>query len=263
MRNSMTFEHILLEPEQEQLLVTVVEASRNVSRDQRQKFFVFEGIRDNSISHPGLPGGEIPAYSGDVEILGSKGLVNLSYGTQGSPLFDVTPEGFAYYEYFKRKSGEPVQQIAAEVRSYLDSQSFGLSHPNSFQKWLEAEQLLWGSDSQRQLTTIGHLCREAAQEFATELVDSWTPSDVDSDVKHVVARVRAVLDQHREKLTTTEKPFLDALIAYWGALSDLIQRQEHGAQKEGDVLVWEDARRIVFQTAVAMFEIDRSLAAKS
>ena len=48
-------------------------------------------------------------------------------------------------------------------------------------------------------------------------------------------------------------------MTYWGTVSDLVQRQEHGAQREGKQLVWEDARRVVFQTANVMFEIDRSL----
>jgi hypothetical protein len=56
-----------------------------------------------------------------------------------------------------------------------------------------------------------------------------------------------------------EKPFLEALIAYWGTVSDLIQRQEHGSQKEGKELVWEDGRRVVFQTAMVMLEFDKSL----
>jgi hypothetical protein len=46
---------------------------------------------------------------------------------------------------------------------------------------------------------------------------------------------------------------------YWGTVNDLIQRQEHGAQREGGALAWEDGRRVVFQTAIVMFEIDRSL----
>ena len=42
-------------------------------------------------------------------------------------------------------------------------------------------------------------------------------------------------------------------------MSDLAQKQEHGGQKEGEPLVWEDTRRIVFQTILVMFEIDKSL----
>lgn len=46
---------------------------------------------------------------------------------------------------------------------------------------------------------------------------------------------------------------------YWGAVADLTQRQEHGVQKEGEQLVWEDARRVVFQTLLVMFEVDKAL----
>lgn len=52
---------------------------------------------------------------------------------------------------------------------------------------------------------------------------------------------------------------LDALLVYWGAVNDLIQRQEHGATKEGEALRWEDGRQVVFQTAVVMFEIARAI----
>ena len=47
-----------------------------------------------------------------------------------------------------------------------------------------------------------------------------------------------------------DRAFLDALLTYWGTVSDLVQRQEHGAKKEGEPLMWEDARRVVFQTAI-------------
>jgi hypothetical protein len=110
------------------------------------------------------------------------------------------------------------------------------------------------------MTTIGHLCREAIQEFATTLINQYQPPDVDIDKAHTVARIKAVLNSCANKLGSSEKPFLDALIVYWGTVSDLIQRQEHGGQKEGNPLAWDDARRIVFQTYVVMFEIDRSLA---
>lgn len=32
------------------------------------------------------------------------------------------------------------------------------------------------------------------------------------------------------------------------------------AQREGEPLVWEDARRVVFQTLVVMYELDRAVA---
>jgi hypothetical protein len=52
---------------------------------------------------------------------------------------------------------------------------------------------------------------------------------------------------------------LDALVTYWGTVSDLVQRQEHGAAKEGEPIGREDARVTVFQTAMVMFECSRAL----
>jgi hypothetical protein len=52
---------------------------------------------------------------------------------------------------------------------------------------------------------------------------------------------------------------LAGLTDYWEALVDLVERQVHGAQKEGQALTWEDARRIVFQTMAVMYEVDRAL----
>jgi hypothetical protein len=63
----------------------------------------------------------------------------------------------------------------------------------------------------------------------------------------------------RQQLGSTEWRFLDALLAYWGALTDLMQRQAHGALKKGEMLGWEDARRVVFHTAIVMFEIDKAI----
>jgi len=249
------FEHILLDPEQEELLAALVEAARNVPRNQRQKFEFFRA----SVLHPGLAGGALEAYAGNLEILAHNGLLALSYGSRGSPLYDVTPEGFEYYRQMKEQSGQPLKRVENTVRDYLTVEHFQRSHAEAYQKWSQAESMLWASDSERQLTTIGHLCREVLQAFATTLVNRHQPPDVDQDVAHIVSRIRAVLELRTNQIGSTEKPFLDALLAYWGTVSDLVQRQEHGAQKEGGSLVWEDGRRIVFQTAIVMFEIDRSL----
>ena len=55
------------------------------------------------------------------------------------------------------------------------------------------------------------------------------------------------------------RPALDALLAFWGTVSDLVQRQEHGALREGEQLVWHDGRRVVFLTMTVMHEIDSAL----
>ena len=42
-------------------------------------------------------------------------------------------------------------------------------------------------------------------------------------------------------------------------ISSFPSEHQHGGQKEGCPLVWEDGRRIVFQTVIVMFEIERAL----
>jgi hypothetical protein len=251
---------VLLEGEQEDLLKALVEATRNTPRDQRQKFLYLKTTGPDFIRHPGLPGQNLPVYEGDLDVLEQEGLLNVTYsGRLNARSFDVSPLGFRVYEEIQRRSGAPAQQVEEELMRYLDADAFQGAHPVAHRKWTEAAERLSASDSQQQLTTIGHLCREAMQAFATGLVDHHQPPDVDTDKAHDVARIRSVLQQHTAKLGTTAAAFLGALLAYWGTVSDLVQRQEHGAQKEGRPLVWEDGRRVVFQTAVVMFEVDRAL----
>ncbi len=250
---------VLLEQEQEELLKALVEASRNVPRDQRDDFHLMIDGDGSSIMHPGLPRREVRVNKGDVDILQAEGLLLVTHYGRWGFSFVVTPQGSGFYEELQRRSGAPTQQVEEEPKRYLEADAFQRSYPEAYRKWEEAAELLWASDSQQQLTTIGHLCREAMQEFATAVVDRHKPPGVDTDKAHDVARIRAVLNQYASNLGTTAAPFLDALLTYWGTVSDLVQRQEHGAQKEGRELVWEDGRRVVFQTVIVMFEIDRAL----
>jgi hypothetical protein len=253
------FEHIILDPEQIDLLRILVEASRNVAREDRTKFLLMRTLGGDFMMHPGLGTNERKTYIGDVEALGAAGLINLGHGSSGTLNFDVTPVGFRYYEHEHEKENEPVRTAEQLPLQYIESPGFQAAYPVALTKWREAERLLWSADSAKQLTAIGHHCREAMQAFATDLVQSVKPPTFDSDPTHVVARLRALIQHRRPSLGVATTEFLDALIAYWGTLSDLVQRQEHGAQKEGQPLVWIDARRVVFQTIVVMFEIDATL----
>ncbi len=172
------FDDVLLEPEQQELLVALVEAARAVPRDQRQKFVVFRPMGSpDQVHHPGLPDNGLTAYMGDFEARARASLLALTYGSKGTPQFDATPQGFAYYAEMKRRTGHPIQRTEADVRHYLDADEFRGRYPCAYGKWTEAEALLWDDDSARRLTTIGHLCREAMQEFTAVLVDRYRPAE--------------------------------------------------------------------------------------
>ena len=253
------FETIILEPVQEELLIKLVEAARSVPLDQRHKFLVAQSSSGDFLIHPGIPDDKSKFYFGDVEALERERLLAIGYGSRGSPNFDIIPWGFKYYKYLKNRQGEPVERIEKTVRNYLNAFDFQKKYAKAFEKWSSAEELLWKTDTQQQLTTIGHLCRESVQEFVNTFIDKFQPPEVTIDESKTITRLKAVLDFESNELGSTEKDFLKALLKYWNSIINLIQRQEHGAQKEGIKLMWEDARRVVFQTMVVMFEIDKAL----
>jgi len=248
--------------EQEELLAIIIESARTTTPERRQSFRAYwpgSGTEKWILEHNGLPSGKKFVHLGDLQVLSQQGLLVILSQNQSVWCFDVHPNGFAYYEEMKSKAGESTQRIEKEVKTYLDADDFRRRYPKAYAKWTNAESKLWGSDSVEQLTTIGHLCREAMQEFARALIERYTPENADPIMAHTKKRIRDVINARSERIGCTEKPFLDALINYWDSIDDLTQRQEHGAQKEGTPLLWEDGRRIVFQTAIVMFEIDRSL----
>ncbi|HEV7590998.1 MAG TPA: hypothetical protein VGO40_23000 [Longimicrobium sp.] len=251
-----------LEQEQEELLVLLVEAARNVPREEREPFTAIGSAtrRQHILMHRGLRGTDAGAYLGDIEILARAGLLHLRPSHSSAVQFDITPHGYDLYASLKQRVDEPVQIVEDGIRSYFDAAAFRTAYPEAYKKWLEAESMLWKSDSLDHLTTIGHLCREALQEFADALVTSRGIAPLSADKAKTVARIRAALDQAQaQAIGSTTKDFLAALLAYWGTISDLVQRQEHGSAREGQPLVWEDGRRVVFQTAIVMFEIARVL----
>lgn len=248
---------ILLEPEQKPILITLVEAARNVPEDRREHFIAGETHDGPFLIHSGLVS-QLRVFSGDIEALANERLLQVSKSGHDL-IFDVTPKGFAYYRYLKQEIGTPTERVEGEIRQYVNAAQFRASYPEAYRKWMAAEDLLWDADSDQHLTTIGHYCREAMQEFAETLVKNHNCPDVRGRKTDTIARIKSVILVYSQKLGEKEKAFLDALVPYWGTISDIAQRQEHGAQKEGDPLIFEDARRIVFQTMVVMFEIDRAL----
>jgi hypothetical protein len=243
-------------PEQERLLGLVVEAARSVPPAGKAPFYLLprQGLRPRGkLEHPGLPGGQDTAYSGDVEELSNKGLLRLRYTDQGDHAFDVSPEGFRYYEELRRRQGSGVDRVERFTRELIDSARFREHYAEAFERWSQAESLLWRSDVEAHLTTVGHTLREAIQQFATTLVERYRPPGVNESPTADQARVKAILALVESSIGKTTR---EVLSAYWATTSNLVQRLEHGAQKEGEAVTWDDARRAVFLVASAFLEID-------
>lgn len=185
---------IQLEQEQEELLSLLVEAHRNLPREQREPFMVltYDDRVYVELRHRGLSNGSASAYPGDIETLAREGLISLNHELHGLVYsFDIIPQGFAYYKRMNLRDGQPLERVETNIRNYLESHQFKQKHSKAYLKWHDAEALLWETDSERQLTTIGHLCCEAIQEFASSLVGLYEPSGVETDKTKTVARLRA------------------------------------------------------------------------
>jgi hypothetical protein len=244
----------LLDQEQIDVLELLVQASRSVSREQRVPFWYRHVMNEHRalVDHPGFPDETVPILFTDIEVLGHAGFVAITREERYSGTFYVTPAGFRYYEAEKATTKAPLRQMEQNVTKYLDATLFENQFRGAYAKWRRADELLWSADSATQLSTIGHLCREAMQDFADELINRFPQTAPPSDKTKTVARIRTVLHVVRSE---SVRAFLDALLAYWGTLSDLVQRQEHAGGREGEDLTWDDARRVVFHTAIVMYEI--------
>lgn len=249
---------MLLEPEQERLLGTLIEASRTVAERSERWFLMVAVMTGTTVEGGGLQE-PLEVEDDDVEDLIDAGLLRVGRRTEGMIEFRVKPEGERYYADMKTRAGEPVREVEEDARSYLGSKSLRTRYPAAYQAFSEAERLLWGPDSQRRLTAVGHHAREALQEFATALVDHHRPAGINPNPAATLDRLSAVVNMHRGLLGEGRSKFLDALFGYWREVNTIVQRQEHGGQKEGEELVWEDARRVVLHTAVVMIEVVRTL----
>jgi len=259
--NDNIFGNVILEKEQQELLFTIVEASRNLPSENRQAFSViYDGSEYSYLQHSGLPTGEYRFYYPDLEYLSKEEFVHvLNSHEQGISRFDVHPRGFQYYSYLKVKSGKPVENIEETVRRFINTSDFQREYSKVYEKWAEAESILWEADSIKQLTTIGHLCREAIQEFMDILYLRVNPPDKSIPKDKTINRLKEIIKFKSNKLGKKERKFLDGLYNYWDVLNGLVQKQEHDSQRENVPLVWKDGRRVVFQTMMLMFEVSQSL----
>lgn len=149
---------------------------------------------------------------------------------------------------------DPFLRVHAEARFVLGSRSFAENYPGAFDAWATGERLLWEDDIAANLTTIGHNMRDATQLFATALVHEHRPPNVTDDRTKVQLRLGAVIAMYRTRLAEPRRLALEALGNLWEANNRLIQRQVHGASKEGEQVTWDDARRVVFLTMFLMVE---------
>lgn len=250
----MNFEKIILEPEQEDLFIRMVENVRSVPRENRGRI-----IEANSFDGTCLimPKGEIRGYAhGDPDALTSAGLLLMDFGSRGSKRYTISPLGYQYYNWIMKEQGKPVERIKKQIFRYLEIEDFRKAYPDAYRKIKQAEEMLWSADMEEQFTTVGHLCREAVQDFADTLYTRVIGSEYEGPKIQTNNRIETIISKTCDSKKV--RKYLRSLFEYWKAVGGLIQKQEHRADKEKEQLTWEDTHRVVFQTVNVMLELDKS-----
>jgi hypothetical protein len=145
--------------------------------------------------------------------------------------------------------------LEGRIEEYIEEDRFRSRYPGPYDRWSSALDL-FALNPTRHATRIGHDCREALLLFANALLEACGG---DSSQAGTVTKIRQAVALVGPGSRAVQAQ-LDALVIYWTTVSDLAQRQEHGAGREGESLTIEDARRLVFQTMLVMYELDRAVA---
>lgn len=244
-------------PEQEHLLYELVERERQVPRDQRTEFYFIQGM-SHVLGRIHGPGPLTKATHSELVTLSNAGLISvISWREHRIERFALSHFAYTYYEHMKTERRQPLEQVESDIVGYLDFGEFPKRYQEAYQSWSEASRLLRSSSAKHHLIEIGHHCREAFREYSLALASRFCPPGI-STVQNPTSRLRLIIVHLRDQIGTPHE-FLDALVEYFSQVWKLANRQEHSADKVGDSLTWEDARRLVFQTAIVMVEVDRLL----
>ena len=167
----------------------------------------------------------------------------------------VSPEGLR--KTFQDQASDRSRQVALDIVAYVEDEPFRRRYPGAHAKWRAAVDL-YNADGVRHASAIGIHCRESMGHFATELctlhgVRSATNVRPTDKIRDVI-RVTPGLDPEVLRV-------LDALVALWLAIHDLVNRQVHGNERGAGALNADDSLRVVFQTMLVMFELDRAIGA--
>jgi hypothetical protein len=157
----------------------------------------------------------------------------------------VRPEGIRQSRRAHRET--EIGRFEATLAEYVRADDFRDRYPVPFEKWGDAQELL-ALAPDRYATTIGHLCREAVNAFSDALVRRYSVGDFETTKTKQKLRAVFAAEPH---LSVTVRRTVESLVAYWEAVSDLANRQEHGAG-----LTSEDSRRLVFLAMMVMREVD-------
>jgi hypothetical protein len=169
----------------------------------------------------------------------------------------VSPEGLR--KTFLEQSTENSRRIGLDIVAYVEDEPFRRRYPLAHAAWKLAVEL-YGRDAAKHTSALGLHCREAMGHFSEELcaVHGVEPRPESRPAE----KVRQVIDAKGPQSVEVVR-LLDASVALWLAVHDLLNRQVHGNEPQRRALTADDSLRVVAQTMLVMFEIDLAIGATS
>lgn len=236
------------------LFCEMVEAHQASSGDRR--FMLSEYMTGNSLSF----------FSKDAQVgwkdvdpsslndLANYGLLQLSYGSRGTPNYRISADGSAFYRWLREQQGSALEQTEDSVARFLESDRFASAHPAAAHHLAEAFSLLWIEPLNTQvISEMGDHLRKALMDLVADLVGSD-----DGRVESPAERLDAWLPTRG--LQQRELAVVRQLVELAKAVLRLDHRLNHVRDEMGkgeSPPSREEARRAAFVTATVCFELSR------
>ncbi|MCK4654078.1 MAG: hypothetical protein KAU01_06510 [Candidatus Cloacimonetes bacterium] len=162
----------------------------------------------------------------------------------------IMPAGWAHLKEISRKNVS--LHIVSYIIDYFIQKEEISNFPKTLQMVIDIKQT-YERTNNLELSTIGHKCRELLQIFTTEIIDYKKIEVRNIDITHTKNRLNEILSSLN--IGKTKPKFIKRNYDYIDVLIDLVQRQEHAGTKENEVLIWNDARRIIIHCVMYIIDL--------
>ena len=217
------------------------------------RFFIFSQTLRGSSLHFASPKARQSLDNvdkGALKNLAAYGLLHLEYASRGTPNYQVSAEGVAFYRWLRQQDGRAIDQVHTSILRLVDSQNFASSHPSASQLLNEAFQLLWSDRSDKSwVSEIGDHLRKALMDTVSDLVDND-----DNTPERPVDRLKQGL-QRLPHLHERERRAIESLTQAVISLDNRLAHVRDEEYKGEKVPTHNEVRRAAFLTAVTCVEL--------